>query len=309
MPLTSARFLRSATAIVAVAAFGVASPHRAYADEKEACVNASEQAQTLRDDGKFRQARAALMTCGRDVCPGIVRRDCEKWLGELDAAQPTVVLGARDPNGNDVPAARVKLDGTPLLDRLDGRPVPVDPGEHVFRYEGGGSTPVEQRVVVRVGEKNRSLTAILMPPASAAAASPTPALVASSGADIPPSQQPEAPAEPRAKRPIPASFWIFSGLTVAGAASFTYFGLSGQSDINNLRATCSPNCAQSDVDAAHTKLVIADVSAVVGVAALTGAILSLVLRGKAKPATAALVTQTEVHPVLGGAMTTWTARF
>ena len=307
-----ARLSRGAAAMVAVAAFGLASPQRAYADEKEACVNASEQAQTLRDDGKFRQARAALMTCGRDVCPAIVRRDCEKWLTELDAAQPTVVLGARDPNGSDVPGARVKLDGAPLLDRLDGRPVPVDPGEHVFRYEGAGSTPVEQRVVVRVGEKNRSLTAILMPPASAAMASTTPAPAASSSStssDNATSPAPEAPQEPKAKRPLPASFWIFGGLTVAGAASFVYFGVSGQSDVNNLRATCSPNCAQSDVDAAHTKLVVADISAAVGAAALVGTILSVVLRGKAKPTTAALVTQTEVHPVLGGAMTTWTARF
>ena len=297
--------------MVAVAAFGMAAPSRAYADEKEACVNASEQAQTLRDDGKFRQARAALMTCGRDVCPGIVRRDCEKWLTELDTAQPTVVLGARDPNGSDVPGARVKLDGAPLLDRLDGKPVPVDPGEHVFRYEGGGSMPVEQRVVVRVGEKNRSLTAILMPPASAAMAATTPAAPApSSGAsDSAASPAPDAPQEPNAKRPLPVSFWIFGGITVASAASFVYFGVSGQSDVNNLRATCSPNCAQSDVDAAHTKLVVADISAVVGGAALVGTILSAVLRGKAKPATAALITQTEVHPVLGGAMTTWTARF
>ncbi len=150
----------------------------ARADDKAACVQSSDQAQSLRDEGKYRAARTSLVDCARDACPALVRRDCEKWLNELDAAQPTVVFGARDPKGNDVAGTRVLMDGALLVDHLDGKPTAVDPGEHVFRYEAPGTTLVEQRVVVRVNEKNRVLTAVLMAqtaPASAPApAAPSP---------------------------------------------------------------------------------------------------------------------------------------
>src|SRR5580700_9118420 len=117
-----------AASLVVLAALAVTSTSvRALADEKEACVAASDQAQTLRDDGKYRAARAQLLVCSRDVCPAIVRRDCEKWLA------------------------------------------PIDPGEHTFRYEAPGAAPVEQHAVIRVGEKNRMLTAIVMPLAVSAA--------------------------------------------------------------------------------------------------------------------------------------------
>jgi hypothetical protein len=155
----------AAAALVAVA---VAAP-RARADEKEACVAASDQAQTLRDEGKYRAARLQLLACSRDACPGLVRHDCEKWLSDLDANQPTVVLGARDPKGTDAPSTRVLLDGAVLTSHLDGKPIAVDPGEHTFRYEATGAAPVEQHAVIRVGEKNRMLTAVVMPLAPSAA--------------------------------------------------------------------------------------------------------------------------------------------
>ena len=51
---------------------------------------------------------------------------------------------------------------------------------------------------------------------------------------------------------------------------FAFFGLTGQGDKDQLRDTCAPlrACSQDDVDAARTKLVIADVALGVGVVAL-----------------------------------------
>ncbi len=285
----------------------LAVPGTALADDKAACVAASEQAQTLRDEGKYRAARTSMVDCARDACPGIVRRDCEKWLNELDVSQPTLVIGARDPKGNDVPGARVFLDGALLADHLDGKPVAVDPGEHVFRYEAPGATAVEQRVVVRVNEKNRTLTAILMAKSDSSSASPAVAATTPAGSDA-------APTDSGVERaPVPAATWIFLGLAAVGGAGFAYFGLSGQSDINHMRAAggCAPNCPESQVDSARTKLNVADVSLGVGVLSLAAAAWFFFTRGDASPAPspAALnfIPDLEARP--GGGVATFRARF
>ena len=142
-----------------------------------------------------------MVACARDACPAIVRRDCEKWLSDLDASQPTLrPRRARDPKGNDLPATRVSLDGSAFVARLDGKPVAVDPGEHVLRYEASGAAAVEQRVVVRVNEKNRMLIGRSSCPQSAILA-PAPATPA----------QESAPARDagRSSGHVPAAAWVF----------------------------------------------------------------------------------------------------
>jgi hypothetical protein len=303
MPLTPLRNGRSLSSLTVVAALLALAPP-AHADEKEACVAASDQAQTLRDDGKFRATRAALLVCSRDVCPPIVRRDCDKWIAELDGAQPTLVLGARDPKGNDVPGTHVRLDGVPFMEHLDGKPVAVDPGEHVFRYEAPGATAVEQRVVVRVGEKNRMLTAILMTQQISA---PPPVQI--SVAPSPPPAVPDAPAPDRATPDghVPAGAWILGGVAVVSAASFAYFGVTGQSDASNLRATCAPKCQQSDVDAVRTKLLVADVSLGVGIVSLATAAWIFFHRDTGSPSPPTAQADLQARP--GGFVATFGARF
>jgi hypothetical protein len=289
----------------------------ARADDKEACVAASDQGQTLRDEGKLRAARAQMVTCSRDVCPAIVRHDCEKWLSDVDAMQPSVVLGARDPKGNDITVSRVLVDGVALSDRLDGKPIPIDPGEHTFRYEALNAAPVEQRAVIRVGEKNRMLTAVLMP-MSAAATKPA----ATVAATTPPAAEPE---EPPSHSSVPVASIALASIAVVAAAGFVYFGVTGTNDANNLRSTCAPNCAQSDVNSAHTKLIISDVALGVGVVSLGAAAWLFFTRGPSTPSpqtaqsTAGtapatspakqLTFQADVLPRPGGGIASLTARF
>jgi hypothetical protein len=269
----------------------------ARADEKEACVAASDQGQTLRDEGKLRAARTQMALCARDVCPSIVRRDCEKWLSDIDAMQPTVVLGARDPKGNDVTGTRVLLDGVVLAGRLDGKPIAIDPGEHTFRYEAPGAAPVEQRAVMRVGEKNRILTAVVMPlPLSA------------STAVAPPPSTPAEAEVPSSHAPLPVVSIALASVAVVAGASFAYFGLSGTSDVSHLRATCAPDCAQSDVDSARTKLIVSDVALGVGLVSLAGAAWFYFHRAPAAPPPQAAI-QADVAPRPGGGVATLTARF
>jgi hypothetical protein len=140
----------------------LALPPRALAaDPKAECLKAADQGQSLRDDGKYLRAHDAFVTCSRDVCPKVVARSCAQWMREVDDATPTVVLGAKDDTGADLPQATVTIDGKPLTTTLDGKPVSVDPGEHALHFERDGSAPADARVVVRAGEKNRVIAVVL----------------------------------------------------------------------------------------------------------------------------------------------------
>jgi hypothetical protein len=127
----------------------------AAAQTKEECARAANEAQTLRDARKFRDARAALSTCASAECPTLVTDACRPWLAQLDAEMPTVIFDVRDDRGRDLVAVRVLVDGTPLTTRLTGTAVALDPGEHALRFEADGFEPAEEHLVVRMKEKDR----------------------------------------------------------------------------------------------------------------------------------------------------------
>ena len=165
---------RACLALLAAHLVGLSSPGRAQADEKQACLAASDKGQQLKLDGKLRAAKEQLILCARSECPALVRQDCAQWTSEVMAALPSVVIGARDWQGHDVLAVKVVVDGTLLTDTLDGKPLPVDPGVHKFHYEATATgAAVEDQVLVREGEKNRALTVTFpAPPGAVADASP-----------------------------------------------------------------------------------------------------------------------------------------
>jgi hypothetical protein len=130
-------------------------------DAKQACISAVEQGQTERDDGKYRQARLSFLACAQDSCPRVIQQSCTKWLRELDESAPTIVLAAKDDQGNDLTDVNVSFDGAPFVTLLDGKPVEVDVGEHVIRFDREGSAPVEQKLLLRAGEKARVVSVVL----------------------------------------------------------------------------------------------------------------------------------------------------
>jgi hypothetical protein len=158
---------RKHAALVVTLTVLLASPRARAADPSSdataECIAASDRGQSQRDEGKYRSARTAFLQCARDVCPQLVLKSCARWLRELDEAAPSIVLGAKDEQGNDLADASVTFDGEPLASHLDGRPVEVDSGEHVLRFERPGTTPVEQRLILRAGEKARVVTVTLRP--------------------------------------------------------------------------------------------------------------------------------------------------
>jgi hypothetical protein len=212
---------------------------------------------------------------------------------------PSVVLGARDAQGRDVADARALVDGEPVRDRLDGNPVPLDPGSHVVRFERPGAAPVEVTIVLRAGEKDRPVLATFAPPPGAAAPG-TPAATgspatgsAAPGAGVAPSSAPGAGAPTPAAdagaergRHVPAGAWILGGLGIVAIGAFGYLGWQGKTDADHLRSTCAPGCDPSQVTHVRTELVAADVSLGVGVVSL-GAALWIAVAGLSRPAHAA----------------------
>ena len=122
---------------------------------KEQCIDANGRGQVLRHDGKLSAARAELRSCVSPSCPAMVRDDCARRLDELDRAQPSVVFEVKDGAGADVIDVRVSMDGELLAEHLDGTPLRVEPGVHVFSFEAVGHLAVTDRMLVREGEAGR----------------------------------------------------------------------------------------------------------------------------------------------------------
>ncbi len=296
---------RSAPAVAVLAAVTWAVPARA--DVTQQCTSAAERGQQLRDDGKYLRARDAFTFCSRTVCPAMVQSDCIKWLADLAAATPSVVIIAKDASGNDVKAVTVTVDGVPLTGALDGRPIPVDPGEHQFHFETPGAPAVDERVVIHVGEKNRTLTAQFAGPPAA------------SKQDQPPTQGPAAgavaePHEETKVGPHGGSSWHTIGWIAigVGAASLVGSGVSlavRQSALSDAQRLCGANfdgCPPNSSDVAsdqsrgRTASTLFTVFGILGVAGVAGGIVLLATTdGHQQQSTITL------RPTLAGAVATW----
>jgi hypothetical protein len=123
--------------------------------DKMACIAADTKGQSLRLDAQLRDARARFEVCASPRCPGIVREDCVQRLADLDAAQPTVVFGATNGDGRTLRAVKVFMDGRLLTDRLDGRPLRVDPGEHHFVFTSLGRITSDMDLLLNEGDRAR----------------------------------------------------------------------------------------------------------------------------------------------------------
>lgn len=296
--------VRGMFAVMAATATLMVGESAARADDREQCASAADQAQQLRDEGKYRRAREQLLICARDVCPAPIKRDCLEWLTQVENTAPTVVFGAKD-GAKDLADVKVYVDGAAVTDRLDGKPVQMDLGKHTVKFEYQGQTK-EEDVIIGAGQKNRNVT------------------VTFGGAAAPagPVSPPPGGADAKEGSLVPA--FIVGGIGVVALGSFAIFGLGGKSDVDDLEKTCKPNCAESDVDSARTKLIIADISLGVGIVALGVATYMILTRPKLdadvktghasgspppKPATGMSSIKLDFGALSGGAMGSVGARF
>jgi hypothetical protein len=241
----------------------------ARADIKAECLAAYEKAQVERKEARLTTAREQLLICAQDACPAVVKKDCTPWLAETEQALPSVTLVAKDPNGKDLVDVKVTVDGKPFASTVDGTAKPLDPGKHVFRFEGGGNV-AEETVVLREGEKRRAIT-VTLGKKDDGAQPPAP----------PPVTEPPRE-EATGGSKVPAIAVGVLGLAAIGAGVF--IGVSAKSDADDLRTSCAPNCEQSKIDDVSTKLLLSDIGLGVGVVAIAAAVVLWVAASPSEPA-------------------------
>jgi hypothetical protein len=131
------------------------SAHAGAQVTKGMCIQANTDAQTLRREGRFAEARKELEMCSSSSCPSLVSADCIKRLDELESAQPTVVFNVVDGSGRDLNDVKVTVDGAVLLQKLEGGAVAVDLGEHTLTFSAPDRPSVTEKLLFRQGEKSR----------------------------------------------------------------------------------------------------------------------------------------------------------
>jgi len=232
----------------------------------EACFAAAEKAQPLMKQRKLRAAQRDLEVCARESCPRAARTDCRTWLADVTRAEPTVVFVAREERRNGesraVEDVRVTVDGEVLVAaHLEVSAVGLDPGVHTLTFVHAGFDPVEQRIDVREGERDREVDVVFRASAPLAGTPPAPPV---------PVLPPDRPVPPEAptSRPVPVAVYGLAGAAVVTLGIGVVMEGLGLSDRSHLVDTCQPtrSCAPSDVDSARNRVMAGDIA--LGVSAL-----------------------------------------
>jgi hypothetical protein len=240
----------------------------ALADDKAQCASAYEAAQELRTQSKLREARNNLLVCAQAVCPAFIKKDCSKWLSEVEAALPTVVLSARA-KGQDVTDVVVKIDGDEFTDTLDGKALPVDPGPHTFTFESDEFGTKELRYVVKEGQKSQSIE-IEFTGADNRADDPG----GDGGAAISTADAAESK----------TLAYVLLGVGVVGVGGFAYFGLTANSEKDDLACADTATCSDDELSPIRKKYLLADISLGIGLVSLgVGTYLLLSSGSKSSP--------------------------
>lgn len=251
--------MRRAGTVVLALLFATTLAHADDDDARKArCGAGYEGGQRQRSDGKLLAARDAFRTCSRD-CSASLAKQCVEWLDEVEREIPTIVLSVEGDDRTDV---RVTLDGAPLRDSLDGRPVEVDPGPHVVRFvSADGKTSSEKKVVIRSAER---LQAVSLPLASVR---------------LDPRSTSKDLGTGGAHRPFPWYSGVAAGLFVAGVAVGTGLWISGRVMESNLsKEGCAPFCDPARVDPIDARYQIGAIAFGVAAVSLVVTLITYALR-------------------------------
>jgi hypothetical protein len=259
----------------------LAAPAEAKARRKKpgratpACAAAYKDAVMLAGDGELQAARAKLQMCARPTC-GAIQRRCAGKLTRVEADLPTIVPVATDDGGHSVIETSVTMDGKPLLQRIDGRSLTIDPGVHEFTFETAGTPPTTVKTVVGQGRRNMPITGLMHVPAPTPpreepqAAPPPPPPAKAPEAEPPPPvartlRPPPRELEPRSHSSVAPTLLTVVGVSaVAGGAALTYWGRKD----NQQLGACTPYCPPETVHHIRMLYLGADLSFVVGGLAL-----------------------------------------
>jgi hypothetical protein len=261
----------------------------------KACVDAYGAAQEHRKSNDLLKARESLLTCAATTCPAVVQGDCTTWLAQVVEAIPSIVLeGTLD--GEHVFDVSVSMDGAPLVQELDGKPIEINPGLHTFTFERKGLDPIEKKMIIAEHYKSLLVSAAWRAPQQQRPLV-TPA----------PSGAPAA-SDSETVRPVPPLAYVLGGVAIAGLGTFAVLGLTGTSTQHDLESSCSPRCSSADVASLETRFIAADIAA--GVGALSAVAAGVVFFTRPElPAHPRTVESLGIRPLRSGAGITYAGTF
>jgi hypothetical protein len=222
-----------------------ASSLASAASPKQRCIEAAEDGQQLRSEGKLQDAAEKFTVCAAEECPKLLQKDCAQWLGEVQSTKPTVTVRVEDEDGREVHDAHITLDDVEWIPGENGKSRPVSIGVHRFVWVREAKAAVEQRVELHDGETGR-LIVLRAPP------------------------RPKPPPPKPASRSISPWVWVGYGLgvgAVAGGSGFYAVGLGQRSTLEGLCGK-SHTCLDSDINASRGNLILGDVLVGVGIVAI-----------------------------------------
>ena len=239
------------------------------------------------------KSRQRMLVCAQPTCHIVISRDCTKWVTEVEELIPSILVSVRTSAGKDIGDHELVIDGQQLDPSAGTSPILVDPGRHTIRYSASGFVPYEDTIVMSVGDRNRMVRIVLR-------AVNEPVSASGSGAAGAPDSRISASTEAHsAVLPL-----VLAGVSVAALGASAYFYFTGVGDAKKMQESpptgCKPNCVQSDVDAARTKILIGNIGFGVGVVAAGAALWTfLASRPSSPPARGAASTPVGQAPGLG----------
>ena len=275
--------------LVGVSALIVLAGSEARADDRRACLEAAAQGQTLRDAHRIVEAREQFRICAQESCPAVVQKDCSGWLEAAERSLPTVVVEAKDEHGTDLFDVAVSVDGQPLVAKLDGNAVPVNPGRHTFHFQWAGP-PQDQSVLVREGEKDQRVVVALRPLVTTAAAG-----TGTTGA---------VAEEHSSGSGLRTAGWLIGALGVVGLGVGTAFGVVAIGDKNDANCNSLKQCQPDALSRAKSAALVADVGLIGGgvLVALGGAFVIFAPSGAHAPTSTGAVRLVPTIGATGGGM-------
>lgn len=222
-----------------------APPARAQTAPTRECIDAHANGQVARGQGGLLQAHSYFQACAVEICPQIIRDDCTKFAAEVQAALPSVVVVAQSSAGQSLASATVTIDASTEALPADGRAIFLDPGQHVFKVRTPDGAEASVTTTIRDSEKDRRVVVLVAPRAATASEAST-----------------STPG-----RKISPLVYVFGGVSLLAAGSFTYFALDGNSRENTMK-DCAPACDPSDVSKMRRSYLLGDISLGVAVASL-----------------------------------------
>jgi hypothetical protein len=192
----------------------------------------------------------------------------------VEQTVPTVIFSVVDETNRDVAGVKVFSSEELLVDGLDGRAIQVDPGKHHLRFLLPTGEILNSDVLIREGEKNRLIEVKTKEDTETDATTtdrtPEPVAPPPPPPPPPPAPPPPVPAAPPAPPPdrsIPVSFWVASGVALAGVGVGVTYSIFGKSEKNDL-SDCAPYCRENmrgTYDNLKRDYLIADIGYGVGI--------------------------------------------